>query len=377
MICDKCKKEIPDDSEFCAFCGSVVEIVPAVNTEITETDKGYKYLEMKKWKQAKEMFQTSIVNNENVSKAYMGNLLAKLKISDLIKLSQKSKNLYKYDDFKLALKYADENYKNKLDGIADICKNKSKKRNLKLTICSSVAVLACVLTLFIFIPFGRYFWYSSLLSDNNAQKAVASFANSKLFEYDALNKNLFYKKGVEFVENKHYKNGELCFEKIDKYKDSNNYYNYCKAQNLLAGNDLESYDYFKKCGEFLDSEQILKTNKYFKMVDKLQGEWYHPPGKSIAQQKREARESGKYYEVDGAFYPKSAYKSYSELIEALNGKYGGITTMAYYIDNAETIQIKGGNKLNISNGIIEYKDEPVVFVSDNIVKIYGREFKKQ
>ena len=116
MICKQCNNNVPNDSEYCPFCGNIVEKeLPQANTNtISDIDKGYTYLELKEWKKAKEVFDFAIVNNDNKAKAYIGRLLAKLKLSDLVSLSSVNKKLTKFDDFKMAIKYADDNYKDKL-----------------------------------------------------------------------------------------------------------------------------------------------------------------------------------------------------------------------------------------------------------------------
>ncbi len=228
------------------------------------------------------------------------------------------------------------------------------------------------------------------MSDKKVDKAVNSYKNSEFLEYEKLNKNLFYKKGLEFFENKEYKNGEYCFEIMNgileenKYKDARNYYNYCKAQNLLADNDLESYDYFKKCAGFLDSRQILETNKYFKLVDKIQGEWYFP-GIDKEQNIKEMRNSGEYYEIDGVFYPKKNYSSYKSLLEEIeNESFSAVSdaliskTIRTEPQEPATIEIYGGKNLSIWNDTIEYDGEgSIEFINDKTITIGGRKFTKR
>ncbi len=119
----KCNKELPVGSDFCQYCGNQIEKEITVQEEFeipknefadreenkkilkneySKVDKGYKLLELKRWRKATELFESSIVSNQNVSKAYIGKLLAKFKLSDLESLASKSKNLNKYYDFKLA-----------------------------------------------------------------------------------------------------------------------------------------------------------------------------------------------------------------------------------------------------------------------------------
>ena len=183
------------------------------------------------------------------------------------------------------------------------------------------------------------------------------------------------------IKIKDYKNAEICFEIIKNYSDSKNYYNYSKAQNLLANNDLESYNYFTDLGDFLDSKEILNTNKYFVMVNKLQGEWYSP-AKTQAQQKRELRESGKYYEANGRFYKKEYFESYQQFLEAVAEANGGtidnVPRTITIIYDSSTIRIDGGIGLRINqDGNITHDDNIIEVIDDTHIKIGKREYKKQ
>lgn len=47
MICKNCNSETPNDSEYCSFCGNVVQnvILAGVSSDLS---KGYTYLELKR-----------------------------------------------------------------------------------------------------------------------------------------------------------------------------------------------------------------------------------------------------------------------------------------------------------------------------------------
>ena len=99
-----------------------------------------------------------------------------------------------------------------------------------------------------------------------------------------------YKDGVSLVEAKDYINAEEYFRLAENYADSKKYHIYCKAQNLLAKDDLESYNYFTKCKDFLDSKNILETNEYFVLVNKLQGKW--EMGEYVGEVRKATAKSG-------------------------------------------------------------------------------------
>lgn len=282
MICKNCNKEIPNNSEYCSFCGNVTQSVISAGIS-SDLSKGYTYLELKQWKDAEQFFRNAIIDVENKAEAYIGKMLAKYKTDSIEKLVSSGKKFSSDDDFKLALKYADGEYADYLKECALSGAKKSKKRTIIISsVCAFVIVIA-LLSYFVLIPLNRISDYENLLADGKVQEAAKSYTNSKWFEYDQKAKDLFYENGLKFAEAKDYKNAEICFEITDGYADNEKYLNYCKAQNLLANDDLESYNYFTDLGDFLDSKEILNTNKYFVMVNKLQGEWEHPELKDAVQ----------------------------------------------------------------------------------------------
>ena len=275
MICKSCNKEIPNNSEYCSFCGNVVQSVISAGIS-SDLSKGYTYLELKQWKDAEQFFRNAIIDGDNKSEAYIGKMLAKYKTDSIENLAERAKKFSSDDDFKLALKYADGEYAEYLKKCALSVAKKLKKRTIiVLSICAFLVVIA-LLSYFVLIPLNRISNYEDLLADGKAQEAVKSYTGSKWFEYDQKAKDMFYESGLKFVEAKDYKNAESCFEITNGYAENEKYLNYCKAQNLLADDDLESYNYFTDLGDFLDSKEILNTNKYFVMVDKLQGKWKYP-----------------------------------------------------------------------------------------------------
>lgn len=277
MICKQCNNNVPNDSEYCQFCGSAIEKLKKETTNVSEVDKGYSYLELKRWKKAIEVFDSAIVNDNDKARSYIGKLLAKFKCMDLEELTHKRKNLAKFGDFKLAVKYADEEYKNKLKECYKLSNKKRKakirKEVIGISVTATFLLVVSSLTYFVFIPFGRNLYYKELLAQGKTEKAVESYTNSIWFEYENKAKELFYDSGVSFVEEKDYKNAQICFDNIRYYKDSYEYWCYSKAKYLWSHKDLEAYDYFVMCKDFLDSSKILETDEYFATINKLQGTW--------------------------------------------------------------------------------------------------------
>ena len=83
MICKNCNKEISNNSEYCSFCGNVVQ--SAISAGISSNlSKGYTYLELKQWKDAEQFFRNAIIDGDNKSEAYIGKMLAKYKTDSII-----------------------------------------------------------------------------------------------------------------------------------------------------------------------------------------------------------------------------------------------------------------------------------------------------
>lgn len=75
MICKNCNSETPNDSEYCSFCGNVVQnvILAGVSSDLS---KGYTYLELKQWNDAEQFFRNAIIDGDNIAEAYIGKMLA-------------------------------------------------------------------------------------------------------------------------------------------------------------------------------------------------------------------------------------------------------------------------------------------------------------
>lgn len=163
MVCDNCKNIVPDDSEYCPFCGSSVKLIENEKIITSDLQRGYSFLELKCWKKATEIFETAIVNNDNKAIAYLGRLLAKLKLSDIDDLAFCNKDLSKYDDFKMAVKYADTDLKQQLKAcFQNNLENKKENdkttnetlRKVFIVIWGLAAILLVILVLLLLISLG-------------------------------------------------------------------------------------------------------------------------------------------------------------------------------------------------------------------------------
>lgn len=280
MICNNCKKIIEDDCKHCPFCGNIPQKSVSESNAPSDIEKGFSCLELKQWDEADLFFKNAIKNNENKVEGYIGRILARYKVDSIDNLVLKHKKFTNNNNFKLALKYADTEYAEYLKDCAkksDLARKKKQKQIFGIGfVCFTSVMILSVLAYCVFIPFGRNYYYKSLVANGELDKAIKSYNNSKWFEYDEKAKDLFYESSLEFIEINDYKTAENCFEILKDYKDGEKYYNYCKAQNLLADNDLKAYDYFVKLDDFLDCKKIIETNEHFITLNKLQGEWKYP-----------------------------------------------------------------------------------------------------
>ncbi|MBE6750075.1 MAG: hypothetical protein E7560_02810 [Ruminococcaceae bacterium] len=277
MICKQCNNNVPNDSEYCPFCGNIVEKVIVETNAVSDIEKGYTYLELKEWKKAKELFDFAIVNNDNKAKAYIGRLLAKLKLSDLTSLSSVNKKLTKFDDFKMAVKYAEDNYKQQLKKYYSLVeekinqkKAKTKKRIIISSISSVSIVVLLALTYFVFIPLGRFSYYQNLLSNGKIEKATKSYSDSKWFEFSEKAEELFYNKAIKLLENKEYGKAIKCLKECDDYKDSTILYNYYNGLKFYNNQDFEkAIPFFEKSKDYKDGEvKYLYSKAYFEFKEK-------------------------------------------------------------------------------------------------------------
>jgi len=277
MICKQCNNNVPNDSEYCPFCGNVVEKVITESNVVSEVDKGYTYLELKEWKKAKDIFDFAIVNNDNKAKAYIGRLLAKFKLSGLESLSGSNKKLTEFDDFKMAVKYADDTYKQQLKNCYLLVeekiaskKAKSKKRIITTAVSCLSVVVILALSYFVFVPLGRYSYYKKLLSNGNVEKATESFSNSKWFEYNEKVKELFYDKAIKLFEDKEYDKAIECLRECDDYKNSVILYNYYNGLKFYNNQDFEkAIPFFEKSKDYKDGEvKYLYSKAYFEFKEK-------------------------------------------------------------------------------------------------------------
>ncbi len=207
---------------------TVSKPAPAPSNNISAIlDRAFIRLESKEWAKANRLFEDALKINAHVSDAYLGKCMVDLHIDNKDAIVKKGKSVLNNKNFKLALRLAEGSQKESLQSLSNKIKEDTKKRKAKnKKVISKIAIiLSCLivlssLTYFIGIPFGRYLWYKSLLSDGKIAKATKSYNSSIWFEYKDKVEELFYNKGLKSIEDNQLIDAENLLESIPEYKDS-------------------------------------------------------------------------------------------------------------------------------------------------------------
>ena len=118
-------------------------------------DNAFSLLQDLNFKTAEKNFDKVLVNNPENAMAYIGKLMAELKITEFNVKGFAGKKYKKKENYLKALEYADENLKEKLEGIENFYNERSRKIKKLITITAIsifTPILLCVL-----IFFGAYF----------------------------------------------------------------------------------------------------------------------------------------------------------------------------------------------------------------------------
>ena len=206
----------------------VSKTMPVANDNVSAIlDRAFIHLEAKEWKKANRLFEETLKINPRLSDAYLGKCMIDLHIDKKEAIVQKGKSALNNKNFKLALRFADGSQKESLQSLFNKIKEDIKKRKAKNKKVISIisVILSCLITLssliyFVGIPYGRYLWYKSLLSDGEIVKATTSYNSSTWFEYKGKVEELFYIKGLKAIEENRLIDAENLLESIPEYKDT-------------------------------------------------------------------------------------------------------------------------------------------------------------
>lgn len=224
MICKNCNSEIPNDSEYCSFCGNVTESVISSNNA-SGLKKGYTYLELKQWNDAEQFFRAAIINGENTAEAYIGKMLARYKTDSIESLAASGKKFSSDDDFKLAIKYADSEYAKKLMQYDAECSKRAKNKTLAFSIfvsAVSICVVIAILLVTVIIPKAKYKDALNNATDLlEAKKYEAAYAIFEEIGNTKLIKESKYNRALELYNNGDYANSYFLFLESRGYSDAN------------------------------------------------------------------------------------------------------------------------------------------------------------
>ena len=104
----------------------------------------------------------------------------------------------------------------------------------------------------------KYSKYVSLFNDNNYLE-LKDFCYAR--KYKECSKYNIYINGLEYMENKKYKDAKEEFNKVSDFKNANNYINYIEGLDYIQKLDIDlAYDSFSKAN-------ILNAKEYIKYID--------------------------------------------------------------------------------------------------------------
>ncbi len=217
--------------------------------------RSFLFLEDKNWKKADEYLEKVLDTDMENARAYLGKLMAELKIPKTDEIQNCGRDLYKYENFNKAVRFADDKFKKEL------------------------------------IDYALTLKYNRALSTLNSSKNAADYENAEeLFRElgdfkDSKEKINQCKKNIYTIASKYYytisdlenaKYVEELFNNLGNFKDSEEKKNQCipKAKEYMYNNILERkkgssskkdfYDLinaFKELGDYKDSlQQIEECN---------------------------------------------------------------------------------------------------------------------
>ena len=124
MNCNTCKNLIPDDSEFCPFCGNKIIHIVAENSESGTPLHSYKpdallkraflFIEEMRFDKADAYIEEVLNQEPENAEAYLAKLLMDFKVADLDELSNLGEAFDKNMNYKRAFRYGDDSLKKKL-----------------------------------------------------------------------------------------------------------------------------------------------------------------------------------------------------------------------------------------------------------------------
>ena len=125
--CNTCAKLIPDDSEFCPFCGNkvtrrveerLVQVEPTVQIDVL-IKRAFLALEEGAFEKADNYAEAVLNQDPENAQAYLAKLLIDLKVKTVEDLSKLENSFEDNVNYKRVMRYGDDNIKNTLKGYID------------------------------------------------------------------------------------------------------------------------------------------------------------------------------------------------------------------------------------------------------------------
>ena len=273
---------------------------------------GKSLLKQKKWAKSRKCFLNALRINADGFEANLGLLFSKVKISSF---SEKPAidNVSKLREYINTVETADDTDKNQLilwanetEIYFEELRIKKQNKQNRVAKIASILLLVLFIAVFLVFPTFKYANCKYQLKQGKVKETVEGFYSSKFIGFIYLTNKLFkdygdsffekgdyinayncykylaekdhnkrlYSVGCKLLDKRDYKMAAECFLQIYDYKDSNDYYNYCKGREFLLKNSTNAYNYLAKCKNFLDTKEIFNNTTWLNSLERMQGEWY-------------------------------------------------------------------------------------------------------
>ena len=237
--CSKCggTKEVDDLSKvtFCTHCGAKNDAAERININIGVAgnssallDRGFMALEDKEWEKADGFFEQILNFDAKCSEAYLGKLLAELKVSKKEELLNQSKPFDSSANYQKIIRFGNDVLKSELEGYISVIKERKKQKHKKrkkiiIPLTSFVALLIVFVSLIntLIIPSVKYNKAEKLVSQNKYDEAIEIYVELDSFK-DSGEKILEtrYKKAEELISQGKYDGAIEIYIELDGFKDS-------------------------------------------------------------------------------------------------------------------------------------------------------------
>lgn len=266
MKCNNCNNLIPDDSEFCQYCGAtLLNKCPACGADLPE-DSAF-------CKKCGQKLSISV----KIEQMSSGNTPSDSENADsserTYKKAKKLMHGFKASNYEKAIELFSEiqEYKDAAT-LTDKCKEKiqelpkkrtARKKVIIITVAASIVIVSLsLLTILFIVPEAKYSTAQEKLDNKEFDEAVTLFEDLGQYK-DSQDKILEakYAKADNFFNNKDYDNAIQSFKSIGDYKDSWDRAKECTYQSMKSLQNKKEYFQAIKLGEpiknYKDTSNLL------------------------------------------------------------------------------------------------------------------------